>query len=509
MSTIVEVCPSQMPPRSGRDGLASEHKRQQASAPRNAGAKARATSIPLSQSVRDWWASSSESASQSSALSSFRSRNHQIEYDLYRAILSPDIYIVPPGEMITDDVELQMYPFVGQILDIDVDDGNYVHEFYLQNNTGAQPTKVVDVVIIHGYMAASGYFLKNFEQLLKSQPGIRIHAIDLLGFGNSSRPKFPPHLLTAAASPLQEIRQTLEIESWFIDAIESWRLQRGLLQFKLIAHSMGAYLLSCYLMKYNSDLAKPPIVEQFIAVSPMGTEPSYRSLLSDERDQVNHHAVAYGAAGDPFKELTAQQLQPAEALPTMALPEKLWDDLGRPKFPKVYILRKLWEWNKSPFQMLQLLGPFYSKILSYWSFQRFANLIENTPIAGATLLAPMDNTDLVLKLHYYSFSIFNQYQGSGELAITKLINHEILARLPLSDRGLVEHLVDRDTKTLWLYGDKDWMNSKGGMHICDKIATRKQGLGELQIINGAGHHIYLDNPTEFNKKVISFFGLCD
>ena len=49
---------------------------------------------------------------------------------------------------------------------------------------------VTDVVLIHGYAASLGLFIDNFD-LLSSAPGIKIHAIDLLGFGFSSRPKFP------------------------------------------------------------------------------------------------------------------------------------------------------------------------------------------------------------------------------------------------------------------------------------------------------------------------------
>ncbi|KAM9897655.1 hypothetical protein OXX69_010181, partial [Metschnikowia pulcherrima] len=103
----------------------------------------------------------------------------------------------------------------------------------------------------------------------------------------------------------------------------------------------------------------------------------------------------------------------------------------------------------------------------------------------------------------------NQYQASGELAITKLINHEIVPRIPLCDRGFVEYLHDAKIKTLWMYGDKDWMNTKGGEYCVEKL----QGLGspdaDLVVLENAGHHIYLDNPEKFNKAAIKFFGYND
>lgn len=132
-------------------------------------------------------------------------------------------------------------------------------------------------------------------------------------------------------------------------------------------------------------------------------------------------------------------------------------------------------------------------MISYWSFARFKNFSDSE-----------DAVDLIYKLHGYSFSIFNQYQASGELAITKLINHEILARLPLCDRGFVDFLVDNNINTLWLYGDKDWMNSKGGEYIFKKISEKNDTITEFKVVENAGHHIYLDNPQAFNTLVLDF-----
>lgn len=485
----------------------------------------RTTSISFARSVVDWWSSPSDLArapsissnSSVNSLAASRLRNRKIEYELYRAVFSDDIHIVPPegGDSeiaIEDDVDSSKTDRStsvianAEFLDVDIGSGNSIHELFIQNLS--QPTnnneEPIDLVIIHGYMAASGYFLKNYETLVKSCPGIRIHAIDLLGFGNSSRPKFPEELLVTPVDHEDQIKQILDVESWFIDSIEQWRLKRNLRKFKLIGHSMGAYLLSCYLMKYNDQYGKTAedrIVTQFVAVSPMGTEPNYQSLINDEKYQFNHHALG----GDPFKELTAKQKKfKSNSMVDNDSETKfqlLWNDLGRPKFPKVLILRKLWEWNKSPFQLLQCFGPFYSKLLSYWSFQRFANLSSNDQISND------DNTDLILKLHYYSFSIFNQFQGSGELAITKLINHEILARMPLADRGLAEYLANANIKSLWMYGDNDWMNTNGGKYLYEKIKKIPGSETEFQIVEGAGHHIYLDNPQCFNTSCIDFFEL--
>ncbi|KAI5952107.1 hypothetical protein KGF57_004199 [Candida theae] len=473
--------------------------------------KSSVTSIPLLKSFQDWWSSSSELKREHSKLNKddlkFKEallKNRQIEYDLFRAVLSNDIYIESPelGETETsgtkDKDKAKSNTKRGALLDIELKDGSFIHEFYLENTN---PGPEQHIVIIHGYMAALGYFIKNIESLVQI-PGIRIHLIDLPGFGNSARPRFPRQFLTTPTKKRQQIEQILEIETWFIDKIENWRMVRNITHFKVIAHSMGAYLSCCYLMKYGIQDNGNNIVTDLILVSPMGTESNQHSLINDERYNVNLHYTS-----NPLRELQFEEEEEGggarggageegEAEKVVVSPEftKALELVGKPKFPKSSVLQKLWENNKSPFDLLQKTGPFYSKLISYWSFARFRNL------AGSH-----DTMDLIYKLHGYSFSIFNQYQSSGELAITKLINHEILAKLPLCDRGFVDLVVDNGINTLWVYGDKDWMNSKGGEYIYKKIVEKNDAITKFEIVQDAGHHIYLDNPQAFNKLVLNFF----
>lgn len=455
------------------------------------------TSIALSASFRDWWNSSkqlmrADDGFLTTECAEAKMKNRQIEYELYHSIISEDVHIVDPSR--PPDEDLSGYAYTCQLLDTQLDNGLNIHEICLENNLEKDSIRT-EVVIIHGYMAALGYFVKNVEAILKARPGMRLHVIDLPGFGNSSRPHFPPDLLISLPSVEEQIAQVLEVENWFIDKIEAWRLKRNISRFKLIGHSMGAYLSSCYLMKYNDQKDGSKLVSEFIVASPMGTESSYVSLINDKKYQYNHHQIG----GDPLRELVTLQRDHQIEVEANEDLKKLWEQLGRPKFPRNIVLRKLWEWNVSPFQLLQTFGPFYSKLLSFWSFQRFRNLKSNDEDVSGI------NVDLILTLHRYSYSIFNQYQGSGELAITKLVNHEVLARLPLCDRGLVEYLVESKVKTLWLYGDKDWMNSKGGHYICEKMEKLDNSLATHHELKEAGHHIYLDNPEEFNRACIDFF----
>lgn len=451
------------------------------------------SSIDLAQSLKDWWNCSLNLRKPTLGLTNdkfvaARNRLIRLEYALYRAILSNDVAMVPPGDT---DPDMPGTAIVGRFLDVLLDSQVYIHEFEISNHSDLSLPKK-DIVVIHGYMAALGYFVKNFEAFAKSYGNLTVHVIDMPGFGNLARPKFPPELLRTPkdASKAQQVQQVLAVEDWFIDKFEEWRKQKGLAKFDLVAHSMGAYLSSCYIMKYNHQ----NIISKFAVVSPMGTESSSVSLINEKNHQRNFHD-----GGDPLEEIFATQDPENETNPEL---QRLWEKLGEPKFPKNKLLQTMWEWSVSPFQVLQIFGPVYLKVLSYWSFQRFKNLKANSEDADAPV-----NIDLINKLHEYSYSVFNQYQGSGELAITKLINHNILARLPLCDRGFMELIQSTGLDTLWLYGDKDWMNMQGGNYCVEKLKTLGDEKATLTVVKDAGHHIYLDNPEEFNKVVLAFLGL--
>lgn len=465
-------------------------------------------SIKLTDSIRDWWYSSSylkvpsEKVAQLEYTEEAREKNLQIEYDLFRAILSRDIYISPPRATTDETSDHPKLQIRGRFLDVSLEPGiknNYIHEFELKNiSDNSLPER--HVVFIHGYMAAMGFFVKNLEEIARLYGNVIIHVIDLPGYGNSSRPMFPSSLIKISPEATHEtkINRVIDTERWFIDKFELWRKTRQIDQFDIIAHSMGAYLSSCYIMKYNVDSRGRRRVSSFIVVSPMGTESSDASLITNSRLQYNHHEVG----GDPLREvINCLDFKNYETHHEELT--KLWKMLGRPKFPENALLKTLWEWNFSPFQLLQLCGPMYSKILSYWSFQRFKNLKAND-IAEECISS--SSPDLLLKLHQYSYSIFNQYQGSGEIAITILITHEILARLPLCDRGFLEHLQKTGVKSIWIYGGRDWMNQRGGEHCVRKLKDLGDSSAQLKIIENAGHHLYLDNPRRFNELAINFLG---
>ncbi len=188
----------------------------------------------------------------------------------------------------------------------------YINEFLIESLRKDKNVKTRDLIILHGYGAGLGFFYKNLEELSKKK-NWRIHALDLLGYGNSSRPKFeiPINLKNNSEKTKYAI-------NWFIDSFEKWRKERKIENFTIIAHSLGGYLSSHYTIKY------PGFVNKLLLISP-------------------------AAVPDPS---------------TTNLKVPTWFNF-------------LWEQNFSPFSLVRNTGPLGPMFTSGWTSRRFSHLKNN------------------------------------------------------------------------------------------------------------------------------------
>ncbi|KAG7662459.1 uncharacterized protein J8A68_003990 [[Candida] subhashii] len=147
---------------------------------------------------------------------------------------------------------------IAKVLQTKVDSsGNYINEFVIYPNASIeaceQDPNMNHLIMIHGYGGGLGFFLKNFEQIA-TEKNWTIHAIDLLGYGCSSRPKFNSKNLD-------------QVEDWFHDSFQAWLRARKLDLKKdkilIMAHSMGAYLMATYGIKRD-----PYFCQKLLMVSP-------------------------------------------------------------------------------------------------------------------------------------------------------------------------------------------------------------------------------------------------
>jgi len=378
--------------------------------------------------------------------------------------------------------------------------GRALNEFSVER-VGEQVEE--NLVMLHGYGAGLGFFYKNYEQLSRAE-GWKVYALDLLGMGRSSRPNFKIH----AKDKEGKIQ---EAESWFVDALEEWRIKRGLDKFTLLGHSLGGYLAVAYALKYPGHLNK------LILASPVGIPEDPYAVNEDMPDpqdssmanEFTQDASATNNAAPADNNNFMNQRKKAEAAPAKEPPKR--------RLPGW--LYYLWEANMvSPFTFVRWSGPIGPRLVSGWTSRRFSMLPEEEAQA----------------LHDYSYALFRQ-RGSSEYALAYLLAPGAFARSPMIRRiqGVGRQYikphnaptVDSTSSTspaqretgfpiVFMYGENDWMDVAGGFAAEEKIKQerervlacasseeRKSDRGEAKvvIINKAGHHVYLDGWEQFNR----------
>ncbi|KAH6660428.1 Alpha/Beta hydrolase protein [Truncatella angustata] len=349
-----------------------------------------------------------------------------------------------------------------------------------------------NLVMLHGYGAGLGFYYKNFENLTRNK-GWKLYALDMLGMGNSERPPFKIH----AKDPEGKIT---EAESWFVDALEEWRKIRKLEKFTLLGHSLGGYLAVSYALKYPGRLNKlilaspVGIPEDPYAVNadmPEPPESSFQDEFTQDQQETTMHTDNNKLSGAKSKTEKAGANQPKKR------PYPGW-------------LVWLWDANVSPFSIVRLTGPFGPRFVSGWTTRRFNHL-------------PSEEAKT---LHEYAYSLFRQ-RGSGEYVLPYLLAPGAFARRPVINRiqnvgrQVITPATDSEPAVketgypiVFMYGENDWMDVAGGLASEEKLkqvkaqalrdATeeekrRENGSAKVVIIQKAGHHLYLDNPDDFNE----------
>lgn len=357
------------------------------------------------------------------------------------------------------------------------------------------------LVMLHGYGAGLGFFYRNYEPLSRA-PGWKIYSLDMLGMGNSARPPFKIH----AKDPQGKIT---EAENWFVDSLEEWRQARKIEKFTLLGHSLGGYLAVSYALKYPGHLNKlilaspAGIPEDPYAVNAAMPEPEESSFQNEftqgqegiVNPDANENTDALTKVGSNNKAAAARSGQTP------------------PKRPIPGWLVWLWDANVSPFSFVRLAGPLGPRFVSGWTTRRFNHL-------------PGTESQT---LHEYSYSLFRQ-KGSGEYALPYLLAPGAFARSPVINRiqdvgrqtlrpaaGAEPALRETGIPVVLMYGDSDWMDVAAGYAAEEKIKARalkallqgtdeekrrENGSAKVVIVKKAGHHLYLDNPDEFNEVVL-------
>ncbi|KAK5721319.1 hypothetical protein LTR17_014689 [Elasticomyces elasticus] len=360
-----------------------------------------------------------------------------------------------------------------------------------------------NLVLLHGYGAGLGFYYKNFESLSRL-PHWKLYALDMPGMGRSSRPPF-------TIKSKDREGKVREAESWFVDALEEWRVKRGIEKMTLMGHSLGGYMAVCYALKY------PGRLEKLILASPVGIPEDPYAVSEAMPTEAEANNIAKEFANAETENIPSHQQSNNKSVPAQPPPRR----------PYSKWLTTLWDANISPFSVVRFAGPLGPRLVSGWTSRRFAHL-------------PAEEAQA---LHDYSYSLFRQ-KGSGEYALAYILAPGAFARSPLIRRiqgvgrqylephsepsvdgaagakvvgeGDVKKVRETGIPVVFYYGDHDWMDVKGGREAVERMGEEKRkalanatdeekrlenGDVKVRVVKNAGHHVYLDGAEEFNKMV--------
>ncbi|XP_029160226.1 protein ABHD4 isoform X2 [Nylanderia fulva] len=281
------------------------------------------------------------------------------------------------------------------------------------------------IVLLHGLGAGVALWCLNLDALASQRP---VYAIDLLGFGRSSRPVF--------SSDAQKAEEQL------IRSVEEWRREMQLEKFVLLGHSMGGFLAASYAMQY------PERVKHLILADPWG----FPEKPSDTPAKASDAAAK---ANIPFwVKAIAFAVQP---------------------------LNPLWA--------VRVAGPF-----GQW-------LIEKTRPDIVKKFTPLLKDDTTIISQYIHQC--NVQTPSGESAFHAMMHGFGWAKNPIVKRM---DKLSNDIPITLLYGSRSWVDNSAGETIKQ---NRSSSYVNVQVITGAGHHVYADKSETFNKYVLEACALSD
>eukprot|EP01130_Rhizamoeba_saxonica_P017468 TRINITY_DN847_c0_g1_i1.p1 TRINITY_DN847_c0_g1~~TRINITY_DN847_c0_g1_i1.p1 ORF type:complete len:216 (+),score=43.67 TRINITY_DN847_c0_g1_i1:417-1064(+) len=154
------------------------------------------------------------------------------------------------------------------------------------------------------------------------------------------------------------------------------------------------------------------------------------------------------------------------------------EDLPKPDW-RISLILKLWDLNITPQGFVRSLGPYGSTLIKNAVKRRFNQRINE--IEG----------DLIADYLYQLTAL----PPSGEYAMNALLNPivqdkpGVYARQPIWGELMNTHI-----PTVILFGDNDWMYHPDVLQL-----TKHNANVTVRIVSDSGHHIYFDNPREFNS----------
>jgi cardiolipin-specific phospholipase len=346
------------------------------------------------------------------------------------------------------------------------------------------------IVLLHGYGAGSALFFQQAAALAKGHRGA-VFFVDWAGMGCSSRPHWPCGRLSVRAA-----------EDALLLPLESWLVERSLGPAFFVAHSLGGYLATALWLR------NPQCVAGLALLSPAGWAGVGAEVplppLQRPADSAGGGSGA-GASPPPQQQpphppppqptgAPPPSSAPAEGAPPPAPPPA--PALRRVRLPRFLFafFGRLWDSGVTPMTLLRGCGPCGAVCVRASLRGRASRWLLETPLPPATLAA-------------LGTWLFHQLCAppSGEAALAALLAPGAWAREPLLPRlraAVAAGALPPTVPVLWLYGDYDWMSFSAGEEAAGALRAAGWRFAECKQVRRAGHHLYLEAPTETNAAVL-------
>ncbi|XP_056148806.1 (Lyso)-N-acylphosphatidylethanolamine lipase [Lampris incognitus] len=235
-------------------------------------------------------------------------------------------------------------------------------------------------------------------------------------------------------------------EEQFVNSIELWRKSVGLENMILLGHSLGGYLATSYAIQY------PARVTHLILVDPWGF---------------------------PDRPQPGAQIQEGQGQGTEVMKKP-----PPPRWVKA-IVAVVSLFN--PLAVIRAAGPWGPGLVNRFrpDFKRkFEDLFDD---------------DTMTQYIYHC----NAQSPSGEVGFRAMSESLGWAKRPMVQRV---HQLPASMPLTLLYGTRSWVDSSTGHKVAQ---IRNESHTRVMLINEASHHVYADQPGEFNKVVVNICNAVD
>ncbi|RUP50277.1 Alpha/Beta hydrolase protein [Jimgerdemannia flammicorona] len=292
---------------------------------------------------------------------------------------------------------------------------------------------------------AKGIWVRNIDTL---STFYRVHAIDLLGWGRSSRPRY-----CLGEDPVKAQR-------WWVESLEAWRRAMGIEKFTLVGHSMGGFVSASYALEYKDRLDK------LILLSAIGKQIHHSFTIFD-------NFFPYPSPTPLSLSLYAQPGLQGFTLSTTPSPFPLHTRL---------LISSLW--SLTPQRLLTLLPT--ARVLRILSSRRSDTI---------SCFGFGEDDDTVVR---YIYHLATSQPVSGEVAFTRLLTPTKAWHLPLRER--LRDLSGLDVALV--YGQFDWIDPTFAVE--EVLRGEMLDKAKVYILPDAGHHGYVENWVDLNAIIVGF-----